>query len=608
MNKKKLTGYALKPTITWHRSIFWANNLPRLALAWVLAASILLAQNQNSYADPQPANSQIADPLPASPQSASQLPASQLPASQQPASPLPASPLPASPRLASKEAESANASARQFKDDTLPDLQQQGLDKESLLKNFKPLRVPAEPQLNHQQNKTLSMSPIKLGALIQIAAMRPLRLEADYDTPISLAEALDYTMKNSLPIRIAHESVVFQEASMASQLADFLPSFSMSYTHTNSHVYPSTHSKSDVFVPRVSYPLFLGGNDFYTALAQYYRLRGWQETYKSNVNDALLDVYQKYTNLVLNHSLLKIRVKAVEVSKLQLSLNNEQYKAGSGTVFAIMQSRSQLAADKQALLAQQIATRQSSLLLGYALNMPLAANLVPDKEYLTEGSLINEHATIDELLNIAIVHRPELRQYEYFRYSAARNVQVAASNLYPTVSVSQTYNKSETTTTTSGSSSGNTTIEGAGIFGGLFNTYQQGGSVGYSLPNLGLNYVASIVSARALSRQSALQANQQLQLVSQEVRLDYITALTAREQIDNAAYGAESSAEALRLAELRLQSGLGTNLELITAQRDYINALYAQAQAIVASNSAQAQLLHDLGVINIDTLLVGYHP
>jgi outer membrane protein TolC len=211
-------------------------------------------------------------------------------------------------------------------------------------------------------------------------------------------------------------------------------------------------------------------------------------------------------------------------------------------------------------------------------------------------------------VNIAIVHRPELRQYEYFRYSAARNVQVAASNLYPTVSVSQTYNKSETTTTTSGSSSGNTTIEGAGIFGGLFNTYQQGGSVGYSLPNLGLNYVASIVSARALSRQSALQANQQLQLVSQEVRLDYITALTAREQIDNAAYGAESSAEALRLAELRLQSGLGTNLELITAQRDYINALYAQAQAIVASNSAQAQLLHDLGVINIDTLLVGYHP
>ena len=500
----------------------------------------------------------------------------------------------------------------------LPDLGASQWDKASLLKNFKPLAVPAEPILNHQQNKTLSLSPIKLGALIQIAAMRPLRLEASYDQPISLQAALDYAMQNSLPIRIAHESVVFQEANFASQLADFLPSFSIGYTFTKSHAYPITHSTSKVLVPRMSFPVFLGGNDLYSMLAQYYRMKGWKETFKSNVNDALLDVYQKYTNLVLSHSLLKIRVKAVQVSQLQLNLNNEQYKAGSGTAFAIMQSRSQLAADKQALLAQQIATRQAALQLGYALNMPLSANLVPDREYLTEGSLISEKLGIDELLDIALVHRPELRQYELFRIAAARNVQVAASNLYPTATLSTTFNKSETAVEQTGAfqnailsqSAGSTTntVQGAGIFGGLFNTLQNGLSLGYSLPNLGMNSVANIVSSRALSRQASLQANQQLQLVCEQVRYDYISALSAREQIDNAAYGAESSAEALRLAELRLQSGLGTNLELIQAQRDYINALYAQAQAIVASNGSQAQLLHDLGVITIDSLTDGYRP
>jgi outer membrane protein TolC len=90
------------------------------------------------------------------------------------------------------------------------------------------------------------------------------------------------------------------------------------------------------------------------------------------------------------------------------------------------------------------------------------------------------------------------------------------------------------------------------------------------------------------------------------VRSDYVTALSAREQIDNAAYGVDSSQEALRLAGLRLKSGYGTNLELITAQRDYINALYSQAQAIVASNLAQAQLLHDTGVLSTETLTSGY--
>jgi outer membrane protein len=475
---------------------------------------------------------------------------------------------------------------------------------------FQVKQAPPEPVLDHQKNKTLSMSPIKLGALIQIAAMRPLRLDATYDQPLSLVEALDYAMANSLPIRIARESVIYQEAQFASQIADFLPSFGISQTYTKSFVEPSTHSSSRVFVPRLSFPVFTGGNDVYSALAQWYRMKGWHETYKSNVNDALLDVYQRYANLVLNHALLKIRVKAVEVSELQLKLNNSQYRAGNGTVFAIMQSRSQLAADKQALLSQQIATRQSSLLLGYALDLPLAANLVPDREYITETSIINEKIAIDELLNVAITHRPELRQYEYFQYSAARNVQFAASNLYPTASFSTTFNRSVTEANTGATpvaSASGTTVAGAGIFGGVFDTLQNGFGVGWSLPNMGLNSVANIVGAKALSRQALLQANQQFLLVSQQVRADYITALSAREQIDNAAYGVESSAEALRLAELRLKSGYGTNLELIQAQRDYINALYSQAQAIVTSNLSQAQLLHDMGVISIDALTEGFH-
>lgn len=199
---------------------------------------------------------------------------------------------------------------------------------------FVPREAPPEPVVDHQKNKTLSMSPIKLGALIQVAAMRPLRLDAKYDEPISLEQALNYAMQNSLPIRIAHESLVYQEAQLASQMADFLPNFSLAYTYTKSHVLPSTHSNSKVFVPRMTFPVFAGGTDLYSMLAQYYRAKGWAQTYKSNVNDALLDVYQKYTNLVLNHALLKIRVKAVEVSTAQLQLNEAQYKAGTGTVFA----------------------------------------------------------------------------------------------------------------------------------------------------------------------------------------------------------------------------------------------------------------------------------
>jgi OMF family outer membrane factor len=308
-------------------------------------------------------------------------------------------------------------------------------------------------------------------------------------------------------------------------------------------------------------------------------------------------------NLLLNHALLHIRAKSVEVSQAQLELNNSMFKSGVGTRFAVMQSRAQLASDQQALLQQQLVTREAALALAYSINLPVSVNLVPIEESITEQSMVNQKTNIQNMLVTAIHHRPELRQYEYFRIAAARNVQTAASPLYPTVAFATTYTRSSTTQS---ALAGGEDLAGAGVFGGLFNTFQTGFVLNWVLPGMGMANVANIVSARALSRQSLLQANQELLLVQQQVRQDYLAMHIAREQIDNAAYGVASSAEELRLAELRLKAGVGTNLELIQAQRDYINALITQAQAIIASNQAQAQLVHDTGVISVDTLTRGY--
>ena len=118
--------------------------------------------------------------------------------------------------------------------------------------------------------------------------------------------------------------------------------------------------------------------------------------------------------------------------------------------------------------------------------------------------------------------------------------------------------------------------------------------------------VANLYAAGSLKRQAGVQANQELQSIVQQVRLDYLNWRAAREQIDNAAHGARASTEELRLARLRLGVQIATELDVIAAQRDYINALTTQAQAIVGSNLAQAQLLHDTGLISTDTLLHGY--
>lgn len=472
--------------------------------------------------------------------------------------------------------------------------------------DFAPSPLPEEKPRTHEQNSTLSMSPIKLGALIQIARMRPIELDASQDIPISLQDVLDYTMQNSLDIQISRESYRYQQAQLASQIAGFAPNLNMGYTYTKTHILdPETHSTSKVFAPRVIYPVFTGGSVVYGALIQMYRTRGWKNSYRTTVNDTILNVYKAYTQLVLNHALLKIRLKAVQVDKEQLAINEQKYASGTGTKYEIVQSKSQLANDEQALLAQQITTRQSAQTLGYTINMPLSVNMVPRDESLSEARLISPDLSIDTAIKKTLENRPELRQYEMFRLAADRSVQQAGSGLYPTVAFSQVYNQADTVATQSGSNgnNGSGTTAGAGVYGGSFKTRQNAFSINWTLQNMGLSNAANIVGARALARQSLMQANQELQLVRQNVRSSYIAVRSARQKIDSAAAAVDAAGEALRMAMIRLKVGNGTNLEVIQAENTYIADLYAQAQAIIESNQAQAQLLHDMGMISAERLL-----
>jgi outer membrane protein TolC len=235
-------------------------------------------------------------------------------------------------------------------------------------------QLPSEPPSASASAEALKTSPIKLGALIQVAALGPISLDAHFNQPITIEEALSYALEKSLPVRISRESSIYQTTQLAYYMSFFMPSFSTIYALAKSNVNSDTNTSAKIFQTRLSFPVFAGGSYTYFTLAQFYRVLGWNEAFHANVNDILLDVYNKYTNLVLNHHLLRIRIKAVEVSEAQLAQNTIMYQAGSGTKFAIMQARTQLATDRQALLSQQVATRQAALLLGYALDMPLSAN------------------------------------------------------------------------------------------------------------------------------------------------------------------------------------------------------------------------------------------
>jgi hypothetical protein len=131
-------------------------------------------------------------------------------------------------------------------------------------------------------------------------------------------------------------------------------------------------------------------------------------------------------------------------------------------------------------------------------------------------------------------------------------------------------------------------------------------NLNWTLGNLGVTAATNILRLKHIARREMLACNSVILQIGQQVRSAYLNALAQREQIDVTAAAVAAATEQLRMANLRVQSGVGTNLELIQSQRAYIEAMINQAQAIVTSDQAQAQLLHDTGVISLDTLTAGY--
>ena len=525
--------------------------------------------------------------------------------------------------------------------------------------------------------------------------------ETSFSQSITIRDAINYVLDQGMQIKVSRESMNYQHLQTLANYAAFLPTYQTSYNISYANVFNDrTTSLGQTFQTGFSFPVFQGGSVMYTLLSQKYREKAWREAYASTVDDVFLDVYKKYTNLLLQRVLMQTWAKSVEADEESLKNARAKLRHGSGTRYAVMQVDAQLSADKQSFLQQVVAMRQAGLALNLALNYPLSVNLVPAEETLTEAELFSEQVQLKTILEDTLKFLPGLRQYENFRLAASRLIQAQAASLYPTISFFGLYQINDATVTPAANgfalggaassaiasfldssfagrvsnnalgqlysfspTAGSTSTQGAntgpsampaasggtpiaqiqsgslvssgavapsifgggtgassgsnangslqapsGIFPGLFREIQAGVSFTWTLPNLGVGTATTAKAIRVLARQALMQCNQELTIVMQNIRGDYLSILQTRQSIDTAAASTKSTKEQLTFARARLENGIGTEYDVIQAQRDYVNSLTSQAQAIVASNVAQAQLLHDMGIISATTLTYGYRP
>jgi len=474
----------------------------------------------------------------------------------------------------------------------------------------------AAPELRLPEiSDVIELSKPELKALITIdERMNPYELEASGEKTISLRQALLTAVDQNLDIGIANTKISSQKWTYLGSLGKFLPTPTMGYytgyakgdlnfplfgssaqngsssqVGNNNSTQGSTqgsriNSAFNIATAGFAYDAYQGGKVVFTALQNRNLLRAQRAESKATFSDSLLQTAQNYYNLVLSEALLQVRIRAVETSVEQLRINSELAQNGLATNLDVLQSKTQLSRDRQALIDQQVARRTAAITLADTLNMQLGEDLAPAVRILRKVRLVSTDLKTGDLLRLAIDHRPELKQYEELRKAAKKAIIVATSPLQPTARLQ-----------------GN--IIGLGPHISSMETiYTLFFSVNWKLNNLGTYDLSNVQSSRYQARQRLLEANKELVTVLDQVRTSLLNSLRSEKNIYETIDEVRSATEELRLAQLRFENGLGTNIDIINAQRDLTTAQIDHAQAIINFNIAQVQLVHDIGLTSVDTL------
>jgi outer membrane protein len=465
----------------------------------------------------------------------------------------------------------------------------------------------------------IRLNSTKLQSLISVNNyLNPFQLDASTTDTINLRQSLIVGLDGNLDLAISRTNTKQRKFAFFSSLGNFLPDPTFGYTDfltsgriglpvsaasifggssstaTSTTATAGLNSGNNTTTIKIHHPFqimhagldfyaYRGGSVLFGALQSRHNYKAAKQQEKASLSDTLMSVTQSYYNLVLAAALLQIRIDAVRTSEEQLRRNLDRFHSGLATNLDVLQSRTQLSRDRQLLVDQQISRRSASITLATNLNINLGADLKPVELIVKKNRLIDPRLNIADILQLAIDNRPELKQYEELRLAAKRSIMVAAANLQPTVLLS-------------GNAYGvgpPNDLQALGVFAINAN---------WRLRGFGTVDSFDIQQARWQARQASLQSQKELQTVLMQVRNSYLQILDKEKNIEQAGDEVNSSIEELRLAELRKSSGLGINLDIITAQRDYTQALVDKAQAIINFDIAQAQLVHDTGLISIDAL------
>ncbi|MEH2002774.1 MAG: TolC family protein [Nostoc sp.] len=403
---------------------------------------------------------------------------------------------------------------------------------------------------------------------------KPEEIRIQRTVPISLAQALELAKRNNRDLQVAILELERSRAAVRQSQAALFPTLSINSSLTNNGngftSSPSQPVTSFNGSAQLNYDLYTSGNRQGAIRAAEEQLRLDELNVETQSLTIRLNATTQYYDLQQADEQVRINRSAVENAQASLRDTLAREQAGVGTRFDVLQAQVNLANTQQqltnAISQQQIARRQLATLLSLSQSVDISAADPVQLAGLWQP-------TVEQTIIQAFQNRPELQQFLAQRNIYEQQRRQALSQLGPQISLAANYN--------------------------LLDRYNDGVSVtdGYSVGLTGNLSLFEGGAARASAAQSTANigvAESQFASQRDQIRFDveqYYSQLQSNlNNVQTSSVALNQAREAVNLARLRFQAGVGTQTEVIDAENDLTRAEGNRVAAILDYNRALANL------------------
>ena len=396
--------------------------------------------------------------------------------------------------------------------------------------------------------------------------------------PLELAQIIDLALSNNPATRRTWLEARLAEANLGSVRSAYLPAVDLNASLARAHT--STGTATTLSGPTLSldYLLFDFGGRNAAAEAARQTLIASGFTHNQTIQDLILDVEQAYYDYLDAKALLTAQEATIKERQTSLDSADARHSAGVATIADVLQARTGLSQAKLTYetIGGNLRRLQGTIatLMGVPASTPFVVGNLPQDVPAQQVS-----DAVESLMTRAVTERPDLGAARAEFERARQRVQVVRSDGLPSVGL--------------GASVGNVFRNG---LNNRFTPYSAGISLRVPLFT-GFKNTYDVRAAQIETQLAAENARNVEQQVGLQVWTSYYALQTAMQRVTTSRDLLRDATESVDVTMGRYRAGIGSILDLLTAQTALENARAEEVQARTDWFLSVAQLAHDTGTL-----------